>query len=87
MSRYELVEYFFQLAESKDIDSIMATLNEGAEFIDPHYPNAHMKGKEEIFEGLIWGFNSLKKLGFTIEKYFESEDGKNIAVEIATSHV
>lgn len=87
MSTPRLIEQFFQAAEAKDIEAAMAFFTPNAKFIDPHYPNVHMEGKEEIREGLTWGFNGLKKLGFSIEKYFESTDGKNVAVEVATAHI
>ena len=83
----QLVERFLQAAETKDINTVIALFHEDAEFIDPHYPNKHMKGKVEILEGLTWGFSGLKKLGFTIEKYFESADGKSVAIEVATAHI
>ncbi len=82
----ELIRYFFDTIEAKDITAAMDDFNEGAEFIDPHYPNTHMKGKEEILKGLTWGFKGLKKLGFTIVNYFEAEDGQSAAVEVATAH-
>ncbi|MBN4063320.1 nuclear transport factor 2 family protein [Cardiobacterium sp. AH-315-I02] len=82
----QLVEAFFKVIESKDIEASLAYFSEDASFIDPHYPRVHMKGKKEIEEGLTWGFKGLKKLGFTIEKTFYSEDGKSLAVEVATAH-
>ena len=82
----DLIRYFFDTIEAKDITAAMDGFNEGAEFIDPHYPNTHMKGKEEILSGLTWGFKGLKKLGFTIVNYYEAEDGQSAAVEVATAH-
>ncbi len=82
-----LVKAFFEAVEAKDLELVMTYYAEDADFIDPHYPKVHMKGKREIEKGLIWGFNGLKKLGFTIEKTFESDDGKSIAIEVATAHV
>ena len=83
----KLVKKCFQAVEAKDIEAVLACLTDDAQFIDPHYPKVHMKGKEEIRAGLTWGFKGLKKLGFTIEKYFESEDGKSVAIEVATAHI
>jgi len=74
----QLVEEFFKVIESKDIEASLVYFSDNAEFIDPHYPNIHMKGKKEIEQGLTWGFKGLKKLGFTIEK--------SLAVEVATAH-
>ncbi|VAW55039.1 hypothetical protein MNBD_GAMMA05-218 [hydrothermal vent metagenome] len=82
----QLVEEFFKVIESKDIEASLVYFSDNAEFIDPHYPNIHMKGKKEIEQGLTWGFKGLKKLGFTIEKTFYSADGKSLAVEVATAH-
>jgi len=82
----ELVRQFFDMIEAKDITATMANFCSDAEFIDPHYPKVHMQGEKEILEGLIWGFKSLKKLGFTVVHYFESDGGKRAAVEVTTNH-
>ena len=81
------VKESFQAVEAKDIEAFLACLTDDVQFIDPHYPKVQMQGKEEIRAGLTWGFKGLKKLGFTIEKYFESEDGKSVAIEVATAHI
>ncbi len=86
MSNYKLVKHFFEVAETKNLERALELFTENAKFIDPHYPRTHMQGKKEIFEGLTWGFSGLKKLGFTIEKYFETKEGNSIAVEVATAH-
>ncbi len=83
----KLVRESFKAVEAKDIEAVLACFTDDAQFIDPHYPKVHMKGKKEIRAGLTWGFKGLKKLGFTIKKYFESEDSKSIAIEVATAHV
>jgi ketosteroid isomerase-like protein len=83
----KLVKDSFQAVEAKDIEAVLNCFTDDAQLIDPHYPKVQMKGKEEIRAGLTWGFKGLKKLGFTIEKYFESEDGKSVAIEVATAHV
>lgn len=82
----KFIRHFFDHIEAKNITAAMACFNADAEFIDPHYPRIHMKGKEEILDGLTWGFNSLKKFGFTVVNYFESAEGTNAAVEVATAH-
>ena len=86
MSNYKLVKHFFEVAETKNLERALELFTENAKFIDPHYPRTHMQGKKEILEGLTWGFSGLKKLGFTIEKYFETKEGNSIAVEVATAH-
>jgi len=73
--------------EAKDMAAVMANFDAHAELIDPHYPNPHMKGRDEILEGLTWGFKSLKSFGFSIEHYFESTDKTSAVVEVATAHV
>lgn len=82
----QFIRQFFDHIEAKDMAAVMADFNADAKFIDPHYPNVHMNGKEEILQGFTWGFKSLKKFGFTITHYYESEDGTSAAVEVATAH-
>lgn len=81
------IKNHFKKVEAKDIDAVLADLNEDAEFIDPHYPKVHMKGKEEIHQGLTWGFKSLKKLGFSIINYYESKDATGASIEVETAHI
>lgn len=83
----ELVRQFFDDVEAKDMTAIVANFCKDADFIDPHYPKAHMHGEQEILEGLTWGFKNIKELSFTIVHYFEREDGKSVAVEVTTDHV
>lgn len=81
-----LVNSCFKAIEMKDIEYLMSKFHTISEIIDPHYPDPHMKGKDEIFKGMLWGFQSLRQFGFTITKYYETENGKNIAVEVSTEH-
>ena len=81
-----LINNCFKAIETKDIERLMDNFHTKSEIIDPHYPVPHMKGKDEISEGLLWGFQSLKTFGFTITRYYETEDRENIAVEVLTEH-
>jgi ketosteroid isomerase-like protein len=83
----EMVERTIKIVEKMDVDAVMALFAEDALFIDPHYPKPSMQGKAAIREGLVWGFGSMRKMGFPITAYYESPDGKSAVVEVATSHV
>lgn len=80
----ELITGHFNAVEAKDLEAFMAFYHDDAEFIDPHYPNVHMKGKNEIHEGLTWGFKGVKTFSFTPMNYFENEAGTNASIEMAT---
>lgn len=80
----ELINNHFDAVEANDLEAVLDCYHNQAEFLDPHYPNVHMRGHNEIRDGLIWGFNSVKKFNFTAENYFENEDKTSAAVEMAT---
>jgi ketosteroid isomerase-like protein len=85
-SHTEKVLRFLECVEAKDLDGTMAFFTEDAEFFDPHYPKARMKGLSEIAEGTRWGFSSLKKLGFDIITTYPSIDGNGLVVSMRTAH-
>jgi len=72
---------------AKDLDGVMAFFTEDAVFFDPHYPKSRMQGHVEIADGIRWGFNGLKKLGFDVIETYESADGKSVVVSVRTAHV
>jgi len=80
----ELIKAHFKAVEAKNLDAVMAFYDADAEFLDPHYPNVHMKGTAEILEGLTWGFNGVKTFSFTLMNYFENEARTSASIEMAT---
>lgn len=80
----ELIKNHFNAVEAKDLDAVMSFYHTDAEFLDPHYPNIHMKGKNEINEGLTWGFKGVKTFSFTVMNYFENKEGTSASIEYAT---
>ena len=80
-----LVKDVFKALEAKDLPTVIHFFHEDAEFLDPHYPNVHMKGKNEIIEGLTWSFKGIKAFSFTPVNYFENENGTHASVEMATT--
>lgn len=82
-----LVEQAFAAVEAKDLEASLQFFAEDAVFIDPHYPSPVMAGKAAITDGLRWGFGGMKQFGFKIVNYFESADGRQAAVEMATHHI
>ncbi|MFK5947433.1 MAG: nuclear transport factor 2 family protein, partial [Methylococcales bacterium] len=76
----ELIKDHFEAVEAKDLDTVLDYYHTEAEFLDPHYPNVHMQGKDEIRKGLTWGFKSVKTFSFTAENYFENEDKSSAAI-------
>ena len=83
----EQIEGMFAAVMAKDMERVLAFFADDAVLFDPHYPTPKMVGKVAIREGLTWGFGSLEKFGFTIEKFLLNEDGNSGAVEVATAHV
>ena len=79
-----LVNEVFEALEAKDKDAVINLFHNESEFIDPHYPNTHMKGKSEIIEGLTWSFKGIKAFSFTPVNYFENKHGTHASVEMAT---
>ncbi len=82
-----LVEQGFATVEAKDLDAILQLFSEDAVLIDPHYPSPVMAGKAAIADGLRWGIAGMKQFGFRIVNYYESPDGRQAAVEVATHHI
>lgn len=82
-----LVEQAFAAVEARDLEASLQFFVEDAVMIDPHYPSPVMAGKAAITDGLRWGFGGIKQFGFTIVNYFESADGQQAAVEVATHHI
>lgn len=72
--------------ENKDLTGVMALFTEEAVFFDPHYPKPRMQGHAEIKEGVLWGFNSLKKMRFNIINSYAAEDGKGLVISVCTAH-
>jgi ketosteroid isomerase-like protein len=81
------VEQAFAAVEAKNLQATLQYFAEDAVLIDPHYPSPVMVGKAAITDGLRWGFGGMKQFDFKIVNYFESMDGQQAAVEIATHHV
>lgn len=71
--------------EAKNINAILDCYQDDVDFIDPHYPKVHMKGKEGVFKGLTWGFKSVKKFKFSLINYFENKEGTAASIEYDTS--
>jgi len=80
-----LVKDVFKALEAKDLSTVIHFFHDDAEFLDPHYPNVHMKGKDEITRGLTWSFKGIKAFNFTPVNYFENENGTNASIEMATT--
>ena len=80
----KLVRELFDAVEAKNIDEILSFYHEDIDFIDPHYPKVHMKGKEEIVKGLTWGFKAVKSFKFSTINYFENAEGTSASVEYDT---
>ena len=81
---YKFIKNHFKAVEAKDPDTIIAYYNEDAEFLDPHYPNVHMKGEDEILKGIRWGLNGVKTFQFKEMNYFENKAGTGASIEYDT---
>lgn len=77
----KLVRDHFNAVEVKDLEAVLAFYHDDINFIDPHYPTVNMKGKNEVFKGLTWGFKTVKSFSFNDVNYFENAEGTNASVE------
>ena len=82
----DLIQRVFDELGRRDLAALMALAADEAVFFDPHYPKPEMRGRAEIEAGLIWGLSVMKSFGFTILRYFASEDGLSGCVEVDTHH-
>ena len=82
----DVMEKTFAALERRDRAAALACFAPDAVLFDPHYPQPKMQGIAEIAEGIDWGLSVMKRFGFTIERFFASEDGLSGAVEVDTNH-
>lgn len=71
----------------KDKAAVLAAFAPDALFIDPHYPNPEMRGRDAIAAGLDWGFLGMEHFEFTVVGSFASDDGNSGAFEMDCEHV
>ena len=83
----KLVTGLLAAFKAKDLDATLAYFADDAVFIDPHYPNPQLVGKQAIADGFTWTFATLEKLNFAILNFYTTPDEQNVAVEVATAHV
>ena len=81
-----IINKCFYALETKNIKQLISCFDIDAEFIDPHYPNINMQGKDKIIEGMLWSFKNLKKFKFSINRYYKEEGGNKFIVEATTKH-
>lgn len=77
----KLLREHFNAVEKKDLGAVMDFYHSDIDFIDPHYPKVHMKGKNEVFKGLTWSFKTVKSFSFKTINYFENKDSTKASVE------
>ncbi len=82
-----LVDATFRAIEAKDVEAALAGMTEDIVLYDPHYPQPLMHGKAEVAYGLRWAFTDVKSFGFQVDRYFYSDDGTAVAVEVTCHHV
>lgn len=83
----DLVDKTFRVIEAKDLEAALDSMTEDVVVIDPHYPLTTMTGKAEVAYGLEWAFTDIDTFSFDVQKYFFSEDGDGVAVEVNCRHV
>ncbi len=72
---------------AKDADAVVALFADDGVFIDPHYPDAAMRGHAAIVEGLAFSFGAIRTFAFDDRRYFPSADGSSLVVHCACHHV
>jgi len=83
----DIAERLLAAVASKDLDAVLMFFAEDALFVDPHYPVPRMEGKQAIADGFRWAFAGLERMGFTIDRFFLSDDGTSAAAEVTTDHI
>ncbi len=81
----ELFQQLVAAFETRDLPAALDLFAEDAVMIDPHYPQAEMKGKAAIKQGIEWAFSNIEKPGFTV-RHLWTEDDSGV-VEVDTHHV
>ena len=84
-SETDLIEKMFTALEKKELSACLKLFDENAMLYDPHYPLSRMQGKEDIKNGLLWSFSTMKKFNFEVARVFKSDEG-DVAVEVNSSH-
>lgn len=82
-----LVEAMFAGVSAKSVDAAVAGMSKDIQLFDPHYPYPNMDGIAEVRDGLTWAFGGMKSMGFDIDRWFASDDGRSVTVEVSTHHV
>lgn len=82
-----LVKTMFAGVSARDVDAAVAGMADDIELYDPHYPYPSMHGVAEVRAGLEWAFGGMKSMGFDIDRWFTSDDGLSVTVEVSTHHV
>jgi ketosteroid isomerase-like protein len=82
-----LTDATFRAIEAKDPEAALAGMTDDIVLFDPHYPQPLMTGKAEVAYGLAWAFTDVKSFRFDVDRYFFSEDGTGVAVEVSCHHV
>ena len=81
-------ELFQQLTiafETRDLPATLSLFADDAVVIDPHYPQAEMRGKAAIKQGFEWAFSNIEKPGFTA-RHLWTDDASGV-VEVDTHHI
>ena len=85
MTVTELFQQLKAAFESRDLPAALALFADDAVVIDPHYPQAEMRGKAAIKQGFEWAFGNIEKPGF-IERHIWADDSSGV-IEVDTHHI
>ena len=80
-------ELFVRLIDAfmaKDLNLVLSLFADDAVLIDPHYPQARMRGRAAIERGLRWGLSSLEQPGFVLRH--SAVEGDIGFFEVDTKH-
>lgn len=72
---------------AKDADAVLAAFSDDGVFIDPHYPDAEMRGRAAIVEGLRFSFGAIQTFAFDERRYFTGSDGTSLVIRCECHHL
>lgn len=82
----EHIDAILAAFERGDTDTVSDYYAEDGVFIDPHYPQAAYRGRDEVREALEWALEHVvERPGLTVRRVWENDS--SFAVEVDTHHL
>lgn len=83
----DLLQAALRGVETRNLEAVLALLDDESTMIDPHYPMPRMVGRAAIADGLRWAFGTIVSFQFVVLLAYESTDRQHAALEVDCHHV